>query len=119
MVSTLKNLPLSASTEIYNVLRNPGPGMLQSYLNFRRLNRHSDDNDTLTFNVRTSIIPAIHHLQHMLPKESLVTVLGSELVNMHLSSLQLDPFFPSNDLRQSDIFFDSLKKKYVLVYLHI
>lgn len=119
MVSTLKNLPLSASTEIYNVLRNPGPGMLQSSLNFRRLNRHSDDNDALTFNVRTSIIPAIHHLRHTLPEESLVTVLGSELVNMHLSSLQLDPFFPCNDLRQSDIFFDSLKKKYVLVYLHI
>ena len=77
-----------------------------------------DNNNDLSLNIKQSIIPAIHHLQKRLPEESLTTVLGSDLVMARLSSLQLDPSFLCVDLRQSDIFFDSFKKKLVLFIIH-
>lgn len=113
LINTFKQLPLSTSVEICDVLRNPGLGMLYrpySLLAFRQL-KILDNNNNVSINIRRSIIPAIHYLQRRLPNERLTAVLGSDLVRSQLSSVQLDPLFLCKDLRQSDIFFDSLKKK--------
>jgi hypothetical protein len=110
LVTTFKRLPLSTSIEICDVLRNPGLGMLYSLLAFRQL-KILDDDDDVSVNIRRSIIPAIHNLQRRLSNESLSAVLGSDVVRSQLSLEQLDPSFLCMDLRQSDIFFNSLKKK--------
>jgi hypothetical protein len=67
--------------------------------------------DDISFNVRKTIIPAVVHLQASEPVISLESVLGEDLIAGRLSSLQLGGGTLCSDLRQSDIFFDSLKKK--------
>jgi hypothetical protein len=112
LVTTFKLLPHSISTEICDVLRNPGLGMLSSSsLAFIKLNQILDDNNDISIIVRRSLIPAVHYLQRSLPEECFSAVLGSDLVMLLLSKLQLDPKFLCIELRNSDIFFNSLKKK--------
>ena len=67
------------------------------------------DND-IGLSVINTIIPAIQYLHSMSPPLQFVSVLGSE-VKPHLISLQLDPSFLCSDLKKSDLFFNSLKKK--------
>jgi hypothetical protein len=112
LVNTFKRLPLATSKEICDFLRNPGLGLLCFFsLAVNILRESLDDDNDLSVIIRRSVIPTIHHLQRRLPEESFTAVLGSDLVSRQFSSLQLDPSFLCSDLRQSDIFFDSLKKK--------
>jgi hypothetical protein len=70
-----------------------------------------DDGEDTGLNVRKTIIPAIIYLQENQPGISLGSVLGEDLTSGRLLSLQLSPGTLCSDLQQSDIFFDSLKKK--------
>jgi hypothetical protein len=80
-------------------------------LAFRRLNKNLDDKDDVSSSIRRSVIPAVCYLQRSRPQETFIAVLGLDLVTPLMSTLQLDPAFSCVDLRSSDIFFDSLKKK--------
>ena len=68
------------------------------------------DND-LSINICSFIIPAIYHLQNALPQHTFASVLGLELIMQWVESLQLDVSFLCTDLKESDSFFNNLKKK--------
>lgn len=67
--------------------------------------------DDISRNVRKTIIPAIIHLQALEPLVSLASVLGEDLIVGRLSSLKLGMGVLCSCLPESDIFFDSVKKK--------
>jgi hypothetical protein len=67
--------------------------------------------DDISRNVRKNIIPAIIHLQALEPLVSLASVLGEDLIVGRLSSLKLGTGVLCSCLPESDIFFDSVKKK--------
>jgi hypothetical protein len=80
-------------------------------LAYRILIKPQDNDDDISLSIRESIIPAIAHLQAHTPNISLESVLGEDLIRSRLSSLKLPPTILCSDLRESDIFFDSFKKK--------
>lgn len=84
---------------------------MRAYLSFYIFIKVLNTGHDINLNVRKSIIPAIIHLQALEPVISLGSILGEDLIAGRLSSLQLDPRVLCSDLRQSDIFFDSLRKK--------
>jgi hypothetical protein len=70
-----------------------------------------DVNDDISLSVRKKIIPTILYLQELEPSVTLSSVLGEDLIEGRISSLELGPGVLCSSLQQSDIFFDSLKIK--------
>jgi hypothetical protein len=70
-----------------------------------------DVNDDISLSVRKEIIPTILYLQELEPSVTLSSVLGEDLIEGRISSLELGPGVLCSSLQQSDIFFDSLKIK--------
>ena len=75
------------------------------------MNNLLDDDKGVT--VLHSVIPAIQQLHHILPPLKWASVLGLTLVESRLFSLQLESSFLCSDLKKSDLFFNSLKNKWV------
>lgn len=80
-------------------------------LSFLLLIKPQDEDDDISLGIRKSIIPAIAYLSAHTPNMSLGDVLGEDLTGSRLSSLNLGTTILCSDLRESDIFFDSFKKK--------
>ena len=69
------------------------------------------ETEDISLNVRKTIIPAIIHLQELEPQVTLAAVLGEDLIIGRLFSLKLGLGVLCSSLKESDIFFDSLKMK--------
>ena len=72
---------------------------------------NKDETDDISLNVRKTVIPALIHLQELEPQVTLAAVLGEDLIIGRLSSLEIGPKVLCSSLKESDIFFDSLKLK--------